>query len=49
MSKTQKFKNVMRVYAAQLTYSTGVSGFQTIKLLFCIVYYKLHSHIDILS
>ena len=27
-SKTHKFKNAMRVYAAELICSTGVSGFQ---------------------
>ena len=37
----------MRVYAAELIYSTGVSGFQTYKLVFCI-YNKLHSHAEIL-
>ena len=42
MSKTQRFKNAMRVYAAEsiCICSTGVSGFQTFKLVFCI--YKKH-------
>ena len=47
-SKTQWFKNAMRVYAAALTCSTGVSGFQIFKLLFCI-YNKLRLHAEILS
>ena len=34
MSKTHKFKNAMRVYAAELVCSTGVSGFQTFKPVF---------------
>ena len=38
----------MRVYVAELIYSTGVSGFQTFKLVFCI-YYKLRLHADMLS
>ena len=42
------FKNAMRVYAAELICSTGVLGFQTFKLAFCI-YNKLHSHDEILS
>ena len=37
-SKTRKFKNAMRVYAAELICSTGVSaGFQTFKPVFCIL------------
>ena len=35
-SKTHYFKNAMRVYAAKLICSTGVSGFQTFKPVFCI-------------
>ena len=42
-SKAHKFKNAMRVYTAKLVCSTGVLGFQTFKLTFCI-YNKLHSH-----
>ena len=42
-SKAHKFKNVMRVYAAELICSTGVLGFQTFKLAFCI-YNRLHSN-----
>ena len=38
----------MRVYAAELKYSTGVSGFQTLKLVFC-VYNKLRLHVEILG
>ena len=41
-SKIQWFKNAMHVYAAELIYSTGVSGFQ-----FCI-YNKLRLHAEIL-
>ena len=47
-SKVHQFKNVMRVYAAELICNTGVLGFQTLKLTFCI-YNKLHSHAEILS
>ena len=47
-SKAHKFENAMRVYAAELITSTGVTGFQTFKLAFCI-YKKLHSHAEILS
>ena len=46
-SKIQWFKNAMHVYAAELIYSTGVSGFQTFKLVFCI-YNKLRLHAEIL-
>ena len=38
----------MHVYAAELICSTGVSGFQTSKLVFCI-YNKLRLHAEILS
>ena len=38
----------MRVYAAELICSTGVSGFQVFKLVFCI-YNKLRLHGEILS
>ena len=47
-SKTHWFKNAMRVYAAKLIYSTGVSGFQTFKSVFCIDN-KLHLHAEMLS
>ena len=47
-SKTHKFKNAMRVYAAELICSTGVLGFQTFKLVFCI-FNKLRLHAEILS
>ena len=47
-SKAHQFENAMRVYAAELVSSTGVLGFQTFKLAFCI-YNKLHSHAEILS
>ena len=42
------FKNAMRVYAAELICSTGVSGFQTFKPVFCI-YNKLRLHPEMLS
>ena len=38
----------MRVYSAELIYNTGVLGFQTFKLVFCM-HNKLHSHAKILS
>ena len=38
----------MRVHAPKLIYSTGVSNFQTFKLLFCM-YNKLRLHAAILS
>ena len=47
-SKTHSFKNAMRVYTAELIYSTGVSGFQTFKPMFCI-YNKLRLHAEMLS
>ena len=47
-SKTHWFKNAMRVYAAELICSTGVSGFQIFKLVFCI-YNKLRLHAEIVS
>ena len=47
-SKTHCFKNSMCVYAAELMCSTGVSGFQIFKLVFCI-YNKLRLHAEILS
>ena len=46
--KGSQFKNAMQVYAAELICSTGVLGFQTFKLAFCI-YNTLHSHAAILS
>ena len=46
-SKAHQFKNAMRVYAAELTRSTGVLGFQTFKLALCINN-KLRSHAEIL-
>ena len=36
-------RNVMRVYAAELIFSTEVSGFQTFKPVFCL-YNKLRLH-----
>ena len=47
-SKTHHFKNAMRVYAAELICSRGVSCFQTFKPVFCI-YNKLRLHAEILS
>ena len=47
-SKTRQFKNAMRVYAAELICSTGVSGFQTFKPVFCIRN-KLRLHAEILG
>ena len=38
----------MRVYAAELICSLGVSGFQTFKPVFCI-YNKLRLHAEMLS
>ena len=46
--QTQCFKNAMRVYAAELICSKGVSGFQTFKPVFCI-YNKLRLHAEMLS
>ena len=36
-SKTHKFKNAMRVYAAELICRTGVSCFQTFKPVFSYI------------
>ena len=47
-SKTHWFKNAMRVYAVKLICSTGASGFQTFKLVFCI-YNKLRLHAEMLN
>ena len=47
-SKTHKFKNAMRVYAVELICSTGVSGFQTFKPVFCICN-KLRLHAEMLK
>ena len=47
-SKTHWFKNAMRVYAAELIWRTGVSGFQAFKPVFCI-YNKLRLHAEMLS
>ena len=47
-SKTHKFNNVMRVHAPKLICSTGVLGFQTFELLFCM-FSKLRLHAAILS
>ena len=47
-SKTHEFKNAMYVYAAKSICSTGVSGFQTFKPVFCI-HNKLCLHAEILS
>ena len=38
----------MDVYGTELISSTGVSGFQTFKLVFCM-YNKLRLHTEILS
>ena len=46
-SKTHLFKNAMRVCAADLICSTGVSGFQNLKPVFCI-YNKLRLHAEML-
>ena len=35
-SKTHYFKNAMRVHAPKLICSTGVSNFQTFKLVVCM-------------
>ena len=48
MSKAHQFKNVIRVYAAELICSTGVLGFHTFKLALCI-HNKLRSDAEILS
>lgn len=42
------FRDVMRVHAAELICSTGLSEFQTFKPMFC-VYNKLRLHAEILS
>ena len=47
-TKTHWFKNAMRVYVAELMCSTGVSGFQTFKPVFCICN-KLRLHAEMLS
>ena len=47
-SKTHQVKNAMRVYAAELICSTGVSGFQTFKPVFGI-YNNLRLHAEMLS
>ena len=47
-SNIHSFKNAMRVYAAELICSTGVSGFHIFKLMSCI-YSKLSLHAEILS
>ena len=36
-SKTHKFKNAMRVYAAELICSTGVSGFRLLNPCFAYI------------
>ena len=41
-SKTQWFKNAIRLYAAELICSTGLSGFQTFNLCFA---YMLRGHV----
>ena len=48
MSKAHKFKNTIRVYAAELICSTGLLGFQIFKLTFRI-YNRRHSHAEILG
>ena len=47
-SKTHQFKNAVHVFAVELICSTGVSGFQTFKPVFCI-HNKLRLHAEILS
>ena len=47
-SKIHEFKNAMCVYAAESICSTGDSGFQTFKPVFCI-HNKLRLHAEILS
>ena len=47
-SKTQQFSNAMRVNAAELICSTGVSGFQSFKLVFCM-YNKLRFKVHVVS
>ena len=47
-SSTHKLKNAMRVHAPKLICSTGVSNFQTFKLVFCM-YNKLRLRAAILS
>ena len=47
-SSTHEFKNAMRVHAPKLICSTGVSNFQTFKLVFCM-YSKLRLHAVIVS
>ena len=42
-SKTHQFKNAISVHALKLICSTGVSNFQTSKLVFCM-YNKLRLH-----
>ena len=41
-------KNAMRLYAAELICSAGISGFQMFKFVFCI-YNKLRLHAEILK
>ena len=48
MSKSHRFKNVMRVYAAELICSTGVLGFQTFKPVF-FMYNNLRLYAEIVS
>ena len=45
-SKTHQFKIAVRVHAPKLICSTGVSNFQTFKLVFCM-YKKLPLHAKI--
>ena len=47
-SKTHLFKNAVRVYAAELICSTGVSFFQNFKPVFCI-HNKLRLHAEMLG
>ena len=49
-SKTHSLKNAMRVYATELICNTGVSGFQTFKLVLilhniisCVYTLKFHA------
>ena len=47
--KTRQFKNaILRLYATELICSTGLSGFQTLKFVFCIDR-KFGLHAEILS
>ena len=49
MTSKTHFKNAMRVYAAELIYSTGVLDFQSFKPMFCMYNNKLRLQAKILS